>query len=71
MMCQNKDFRKAKSHGYTLEGTTVESWRQVGDEILCVGGVMKSKISPKLVREVRNAYTKYKTDGGKLDEIEL
>ena len=49
-------------HNYTLEGTTVESLRQVQDEILCVGGIMKFKISLKLVTEVKNAHAKSKAD---------
>ena len=46
----------------TMEGATVENLRQVQDEILCVGGVMKFKISPKLITEVKNAHARCKAD---------
>ena len=49
-------------HGCTKEGITVESLRQVQDEILRVGGIMKSKTSPKLITEVKNAHGKHKAD---------
>ena len=51
-----------ESHCCTMEGATVESLRQVRDEILRVVGVMKFKISPKLITEVKNAHAKYKAD---------
>ena len=51
-----------ESHSYTMEGTRMESLRQVWDEILHVGGIMKFKISPKLITELKNAHAKYKTN---------
>ena len=62
-----------ESHGCTMEGATMESLGRVRDEILRVDGVMKFKISPKLITEVKNAHadskvqsrfsTKRKTEG--------
>ena len=45
-----------EAHGYTMEGATVKSLRQVQGGILCVGGVMKFKIPPKLITEIKNAH---------------
>ena len=45
-----------------MEGATGESLRQVWDETLHVGGIMKFKISSKLITEIKNAHAKYKVD---------
>ena len=45
-----------------MEGATGESLRQVWDEILHVSGIMKFKISPKLITEIKNAHAKHKVD---------
>ena len=51
-----------ESHGYTMEGTIVESLREVQDETLCEGGRNDLKISRKLITEVKNVHVKYKAD---------
>ena len=58
-----------ESHGCTMEGATVESLGRVRDEILRVDGVMKFKISPKLITEVKNAYAKYKADSVQKEKL--
>ena len=48
-----------ESHGYTLQGDTIEALRLVRDEIICVGGVMQFPITKKLIAEAKCARTRY------------
>ena len=59
-----------ESNSYAMNGTTVEHLRQVLDEILHVGEVMKFKISTKLITEVKNAHAKYKADLAQKEKLE-